>query len=270
MTKRFSVVLIALFCQLCYSQQMQVRVYDEEQANGQLFIMADNDEYHLVSVDLTLDLKGIKTEHQDSDHLVLKPNTKAQILAILTPIPGKSWNYRSSFKTHFGDVNIIRYDTNFVYQLPFASGTKEFVSQGYFGRLSHGKEYALDFDLDQNTPVHAARGGKVVKVVDIHDRGCPNASCTKYNNYILIEHSDGSYADYAHLKKNGAVVKPGAEVRQGDLIGYSGDTGWATGPHLHFAVFIPTVNNRKTVATKFRTDDGKENQVEEGRSYVRP
>ena len=56
-----------------------------------------------------------------------------------------------------------------------------------------------------------------------------------YGNYVVILHSDGTYATlYGHMSS--AVVQVGQSVTQGQTIGYGGTTGWSTGPHLHFEV----------------------------------
>ncbi|WP_027159003.1 M23 family metallopeptidase [Methylobacter luteus] len=57
-------------------------------------------------------------------------------------------------------------------------------------------------------------------------------------NSIKILHDDGSMAIYAHLEKDRAQVYPGLKVAAGQLIGYSGNTGLTSGPHLHFAIQI--------------------------------
>jgi len=57
-------------------------------------------------------------------------------------------------------------------------------------------------------------------------------------NFVRILHDDGSMALYAHLKSEGVLVRVGQRVRAGQPIGLSGNTGFTTGPHLHFAVQI--------------------------------
>lgn len=81
-------------------------------------------------------------------------------------------------------------------------------------------------------------------------------------------HNDGTFADYAHLKLNGSAVKEGDSVKKGQLIGYSGDTGFSSGPHLHFSVFINRIDGSRTfIPTKFRTLNNEATILVEGNSY---
>ncbi|MBK7433819.1 MAG: M23 family metallopeptidase [Chitinophagaceae bacterium] len=59
-----------------------------------------------------------------------------------------------------------------------------------------------------------------------------------------------------HLKYNGSKVKFGDQVNKGDLIGFSGNTGWTNGPHLHFSCALSGLEKRETITTLFRTGDG--------------
>jgi len=57
-------------------------------------------------------------------------------------------------------------------------------------------------------------------------------------NHILILHEDGTLGVYSHLSPNHTTVSFGQRVDAGTLIGYSGNTGYSSGPHLHFAVLV--------------------------------
>ncbi|MCD6427100.1 MAG: M23 family metallopeptidase, partial [Caldisericaceae bacterium] len=59
---------------------------------------------------------------------------------------------------------------------------------------------------------------------------------TGYGNVVIIYHGSDVSTLYAHLKKY--VVHKGQLVKQGQIIAYSDNTGWSTGPHLHFGVYI--------------------------------
>ncbi|MBI5781404.1 MAG: M23 family metallopeptidase [Rhodocyclales bacterium] len=85
-----------------------------------------------------------------------------------------------------------------------------------------------DFAAAPGTPVMAASDG-VVKFA-----GWQNG----YGNFVLLEHRSGYATGYGHLKGFKPGLKAGQRVSQGDVIGYVGSTGWATGPHLHYEVRI--------------------------------
>ncbi len=167
----------------------------------------------------------------------------------------KSYGCSFLYSHVIGDFNIAHHDDTAVYWLPFQHGTKRRIGQGYRGGFSHfepGKEFAVDFEMPVGTPVMAARAGIVVDTKEDSDQGGGSKSYEKQGNYIIILHSDGSVAQYVHLKKDGITVKIGARVKAGDQIGLSGKTGHTTGPHLHFQVGLPTSSGEvKTLATRF-------------------
>lgn len=99
---------------------------------------------------------------------------------------------------------------------------------------------SVDFIVPENTPIKAAADGVVIEVKIDSDRGGPDKSFEEYGNYIEIKHEHDEYSEYEHIKHNGSLVKVGDNVSQGQIIGYSGNTGWMAdlGPHLHFMVGI--------------------------------
>jgi murein DD-endopeptidase MepM/ murein hydrolase activator NlpD len=126
------------------------------------------------------------------------------------------------------------------YRLPFYAGTAWTLQQGFNGPFSHQTDqsrYALDFGVPVGTPVLAARGGTVMEVEDaFHGHGLDLERYGDRANYVRILQADGSMAVYAHLAPESVIVGPGDRVRAGDFLGKSGDTGYTTGPHLHFVV----------------------------------
>lgn len=143
-----------------------------------------------------------------------------------------------------------------VYELPYATGTSHKVVQGYGGLFSHKHKAALDFDMPEGTAIYAARGGIIYSFKEDSKEGGPFSRYEKKANYIIIRHEDGSFGCYWHLQQHGVLVRKG-RVEQGQLIGYSGSTGFVLRPHLHFAV-KRKLNYEKDsfVKTKFRTSDG--------------
>lgn len=108
------------------------------------------------------------------------------------------------------------------------------ASPAHTKRLKH----AVDFITPEGTPIKAALDGIVVDVKQDSNISGPDKSFDKYGNYIEIEHSNKEYSIYEHIRKKGALVKIGDKVKTGQIIGYTGNTGWTAhlGPHLHFDV----------------------------------
>ena len=148
-------------------------------------------------------------------------------------------------------------NAKYSYHLPYKKGETYKVTQGYNGSFSHFNKNAIDFDMPEGTEVLAIREGVVTRVVQHNDRGCPTERCANFANFIWITHDDGSTAGYYHLKLNGAKVKQGDHVKKGDVIGYSGNTGFSSFPHLHLQCSIPLQSSILTLKTLFRTGDGK-------------
>lgn len=97
---------------------------------------------------------------------------------------------------------------------------------------------AVDFIVEENTPVKAAADGIVVDIKIDSNLGGKEEKYDTLGNYIEIQHDNKEYSIYEHLRLNGALVKIGDRVKEGQVIGYSGATGWIAnlGPHLHFDV----------------------------------
>lgn len=157
----------------------------------------------------------------------------------------------------------------FDYDLPFLMGERFPVSQGYGGTRSHTdrSHYSIDFLMPEDTPICAARSGVVFRMIDHFSGSGRDASFKAKVNTIHILHDDDTIACYAHLVENGSRVSPGQQVSRGDLIGFSGDTGRTSGPHLHFHVADAFFHER--FPTNFNTDRGMV-RLQCGETYARP
>jgi murein DD-endopeptidase MepM/ murein hydrolase activator NlpD len=164
-----------------------------------------------------------------------------------------------------------KHDDSFVYTLPFEAGYAYRVGQGYNGEYSHQNENSLDFNMPEGTPVCAARDGRVVSVTQTYSEGGTNPKLREKCNEFSILHDDGTIATYAHLKKDGIELKVGDQVRAGYPLGKSGNTGFSSGPHLHFSVSrVIDGGKSETIATKFQTTDGDAATLEAKHLYMRP
>jgi murein DD-endopeptidase MepM/ murein hydrolase activator NlpD len=179
------------------------------------------------------------------------------------------WDYRYTDTYTIGSATA-QHDDNYIYSLPYAAGETFSVSQGYHGRFSHTgpDEYSIDWKMPPGTPVHAARGGVVVQSKDDSNVGGPNRKFQNLANCVMIRHSDGTIGIYAHLQKSGNRVKVGDRVNVGDWIAMSGNTGFTSGPHLHFSVFkTKSGKERESLPVKFQTSFDSAVTLVEGKSY---
>lgn len=130
------------------------------------------------------------------------PSTRSGVLA---------WPLDSVLITqHFGNT-------------PFASAN----AQVYNG----GGHNGIDLNSSTGTRVKAALSGTVTATgnTDLQP------GCFSYGKWVLVRHNNGLSTLYAHLSV--ISVTPGEKLKTSDIIGFSGNTGYSTGPHLHFSVF---------------------------------
>ena len=182
----------------------------------------------------------------------------------------RRWRYAYQPHVQFGARRSTT-DNDADYAMPFGPG-RYVVMQGPRGTFSHfagtGSENAVDWDVPEGTIVCAAREGRVVGVRQDSDKGGADRSFRPYANYIIIKHADGTFAEYLHLQKDGAMVQVGDQVTVGQPIGLSGQTGFASKPHLHFAVFQAIDGKRKlSLPFRLKTDHGTFTEFIKGHEY---
>lgn len=151
----------------------------------------------------------------------------------------------------------IKDDSSFVYQLPYEENEAHLVVQGYFSRYTHKNRAALDFKMKKGTKICAVRDGVILRIKADGKRGGANAKYRSYGNYVIIQHNDSSRSGYWHLQHNAVFVKVGDTVKQGQVIGLSGKTGYTYFPHLHFIVWRSDKTGQWTqIGTRFKTSKG--------------
>ena len=181
-----------------------------------------------------------------------------------------SFSYKYEYRYGWGRRNVT-HDDGAVYRLPFETGTARTVIQGYNGSFTHkdNDRFAVDFGMPEGTKVFAARDGIVADFVENYTEGGALDALKDKANAVRIVHEDGSIGSYLHLRQNGVEVTRGATVKSGDLIGYSGNTGYSSEPHLHFEVSKRIdVDSKSTIGTVFRTSDGNSVTLVQGTGYT--
>ena len=228
-------------------------------------VFLENKKPYVITSTLLLLTKNLRTD-SESEHI--ESHNKYEVTRVLT---GFDRQRVLSLKTGDADLgfDIENYEFNwtpgnmhaehnekYVYQKPYAKKKKYAVIQGFGGGWSHrgASKYAVDFGMPVGTPVHAARSGVVIDVTERHNRGGASRRYARYANFVTILHDDDTTGEYYHLKQYGAAVDIGQHVKRGDLIGYSGNTGFSSMPHLHFAVYrARSHGNFESIPIKFNT-----------------
>jgi hypothetical protein len=124
-------------------------------------------------------------------------------------------------------------------KLPFPPGAAYTVLQGNRGKFSHmgADEFAWDFDMPEGAEVTACAAGRVVDVRAESTVQGDDPSFKHDANLVILDHGGSLFSAYVHLKPNSIRVRTGDSVKAGTVLGLSGQTGFATRPHLHFKVF---------------------------------
>jgi murein DD-endopeptidase MepM/ murein hydrolase activator NlpD len=248
----------------------KVKVRTEHAAGGSTHFIIENSELSEVTMTFNFGTVNMKSDVAFPYTATFKPG-ETEAFTLSPRDTNVTWEY--CYTNYYKLGSSVAMPDDYVYSLPYAPGTAHRITQGYDGKFSHqgSNKYAIDWQMPEGTAVCAARGGLVVKVKDDSDLGGPSMEYDAFNNYVLIRHDDGTLGHYCHLKKGGVMVYPGDIVKTGDLIALSGCTGFSSGPHLHFCVFVAKDGReRESVPVKFRDDHGESVTLVEGQKYRAP
>ena len=219
-----------------------------------------NDFWGPVEIELKVtDAVNVLTEPSLPARFVIPGQQERTLVGLGALDPRRSYQYRLVMSSVPGRP-ISRPVEGIVILPPFSPKEQYLISQGFQGERTHlteESEFAIDITMPVGTAIHAAPSGTVMDVEEDFNSGGTNLE--KYAdkaNHVRILHQDGTMATYAHLDLASVNVRPGARIRAGQKIARSGNTGFSSGPHLHFVIQQNTGMKLISVPFKFRTADG--------------
>lgn len=183
---------------------------------------------------------GVKTSGADGRELaaraVVAPRSEHVLLEV--PAPPGTGAIRFDYGYVIGDPAATHRPPG-PYRAPFAAARSFPVTQAPPDAITHrddGSRYAIDIAMPVGSAVHAARDGVVINVAHKFFRGGTTQEVRDEANFVQVLHDDGTTAVYAHLQMDTVRVRPGQRVSRGEYVANSGNTGFSSGPHLHFVV----------------------------------
>jgi murein DD-endopeptidase MepM/ murein hydrolase activator NlpD len=205
------------------------------------------------------DASNVKASPPLPARFVLPPGSERSLVRFSAIDPTLPFSYRLAYRLVPG-APADELPDDPVFYPPIARGSRFPISQGLDDSHTHtdpANRYAVDIGMPTGTPVLAARAGVVMDFEDdFHGEGQPTAAFMHRANFVRIQHDDGSMAIYAHLQADSARVRPGMRIPAGYWLANSGNSGYSSGPHLHFVVQLNTGMNLESLPFRFKLPGG--------------
>ena len=210
-----------------------------EDAAGKTRLLATNHCLCVARVQAQIEQSTITDVRVGSRYVaVLDPGEARALLEVAAGAPGPA-ALRYRWSASLGSPEAQHHPPR-PYRAPFPLGATFTVTQAYPTHITHvspDSRYAVDIALPDGTPVYAAREGTIINLRHDAFIGALDPTLLDRANVIEVLHDDGTIAVYAHLHWDSIRVHVGQQVRVGEYIADSGNTGFTSGPHLHFAVW---------------------------------
>jgi len=210
-----------------------------------------------------LELKFTEADNVSSEpplpaRLVVPGQTEQRLLKVRQTDPSRGFSFRLSYQQMIGPP-LDQLPAPYNYYPPFPLGLTFPISQGFDEDTTHkdpSNQYAVDIVMPVGTPILAARAGLVMEMEDNFHGAAQKERYLPRSNYIRILHDDGTMAVYAHLEANSLKVREGVQVKRGQWIANSGNTGYSNGPHLHFVIQLNVGMSLESMPFSFITPTG--------------
>jgi len=237
----------------------RIKMRQEGTKHSPVYILF-NDFWGPVEIELKLtDAVNVLTEPPLPARFVIPGQQEQTLVGLGALDPQRGFQYRLNMSSVPGRP-ISTPVMDLVVLPPFAQGEQFPISQGFQGEKTHltpDSEFAIDIAMPVGTAIHAVRSGTIMDVEEDFNRGGTNMEkFVDKANHVRILHEDGTMAVYAHLDLASVSVRPGARIRAGQKIARSGNTGFSSGPHLHFVIQQNTGMKLISVPFKFQTATG--------------
>jgi len=245
-----------------------VALMEDFRPDGSLMLMARNP-YHgpvQIAFELTA-MHNLGAHVPTRGNRILEPRSVTELLRLERARDTDAMSVEYRFQYIHGHPGA-KHAPQEPYRLPYALASSFPVSQAYPETITHtdaANRDALDFVMPVGTGVYSARAGIVIEVAsDYFESGVDLAADGPRANIVRILHDDGTMALYAHLNWNSIRVAPGERVTRGQHLADSGNTGFSTGPHLHFVVQRNAGGIIDSVPVQFRGPGGSSITVATG------
>jgi murein DD-endopeptidase MepM/ murein hydrolase activator NlpD len=232
-----------------------------------------NDFWGPVEVEFSLsDAVNVITEPDLPARFVVPHQTEQALVGLGSLNPKQGFSYRIQLASVPGPP-VAQRITDSVLLPPFSLGESYPISQGFNGTRTHNtpdSEFALDIVMPVGTTILAVKAGVVMDIEEDFNQGGTNMEkFADKANHVRVLHADGTMAVYAHLDLASVMVRRGARVKAGQRIARSGNTGFSSGPHLHFALQQNIGMQLVSLPFRFQAVDGssfipQERQLLEG------
>lgn len=220
-------------------ERPEVRLLERATRDG-VALIAQNT--YFAPVQIAFRLRPIENVSADTPRVgleVLPPRGEKELVVVKRSVDGVELRFESDFQFLPGAPGA-EHRPEQPYRLPYALSSAVRVSQAFPVARTHmdaSSRHAVDFVMPIGTDVFAARDGVVIEVAsDFFESGTNLGLDGPRANIVRVLHDDGTMALYVHLNWNTIRVVPGQRVRRGEYLADSGNTGFSTGPHLHFVV----------------------------------
>jgi hypothetical protein len=212
-------------------------------------------------------IKATGAAGEESARGVVGPRSEHTLLAVGIPAGGQ---VRFDYRYVIGDPSATHAPPQ-PYRAPLAPAASYTVTQAPPDAFTHRdpvSRHAIDIAMPVGSAVHAAREGTVINVAHRYFRGGTQQAMMDEANFVQVLHDDGTSAVYAHLQLDSVRVRPGQRVERGEYIASSGNTGFSTGPHLHFVVLRNAGLRSESVPVRFAGPGGASVTARSGQALV--